>query len=919
MSMVCIVLIASHGFAANPLDFEVHSLDYNADGVVDLPGRLLVPTNYDPNQSYPLVVFYHGQDEGGTDNVTHVQKANIDNLVANAKSRDFFLYAPQGPANVSSWSIPNIDYSMIMAMNAAREYNIDREQIYVTGLSLGGGATWTAISRYADALAGAVPIAGIQGKQMDHARLIGKPIWAYHVENDPQVWTGFTRGHVNDIRLADGKSSLNFPLNADPNDPYYSDGSPYYSDGSTYFEEDNLHYSEYEGNFHGGWGTAYNEAHLYDWLLAQVATPDVTIGDTFLFDLGNIQVSVPDTNGDTWNSTYKNLFKVEGVALPFAKKTNGDSSHVSIEVDAIFPTHMTNGSSTGIPYDDKIGTDGWITEINATDITDFGKLTLSGLIPGAEYSLDIFATNPHGDGGRGRMSRYEVGTETRDIQVHQNVNAIASFSAVTADSNGEISIKVYPTPGSNSRYGQINTLEMSLVSLPSGPTPGHFEVYSFDYRNNGSIDLPGQLYVPSGYDENALWPMVIYLHGDNERGEDNVAQINSKLDGLIAKADSEGFFIYTPQLSDSFGSWNSTEIDKVVRVASDITRYYTVDFSKISLTGVEIGGGGVWNAFSRYAEAFAAAMPVCGDTSGATEYGDIVGLPIWAFHSEGDSVVPVWNPRSAINWIRAEDGKSLLSFPLDADPNDPYYSDGSPYYSDGSTYYEEDGLRYSEFNSNAHDIWTQVYSDENTYTWLLAQSTAEQDLLPTELMLFDFGNAQVVAADSQSRYWNSTDKHYYETYGPALPFAGTIVGRHTAVSVNVDGLFDSHMTNGVASGTPYDQDIATDGWLTVVNATQTIGFGELAVSGLVPGGVYRLEIFATNPSSDSNRGRMSRYEVGSATADLEVYNNTISTAVLNNCVADAFGEIRIKVYPTPGTNSRFGQINVLELSAVSLP
>src|SRR5262245_8578626 len=101
--MVVIAVVASAPLAicAHVANFRDFSLTER--GSVVLPGRLYVPPEAasNPAQPRPFITFLHGGGESGSNNVSQVN-GNIDNLLAEAKRRGAFLYAPQTPNNWSS-------------------------------------------------------------------------------------------------------------------------------------------------------------------------------------------------------------------------------------------------------------------------------------------------------------------------------------------------------------------------------------------------------------------------------------------------------------------------------------------------------------------------------------------------------------------------------------------------------------------------------------------------------------------------------------------------------------------------------------------------------------------------------------------------------------------------------------------------
>ena len=134
------ILAAGISPAADVAEFTDFSLR-DANNTVVMPGRLYVPpeATTDPNLPRPLIVFLHGSGEAGKDNANQVN-GNVDNLLAEAKRRGAFLFAPQSPEE--EWRDKAVtDNMMAMVDRAIADQNVDRNRIYVTGLSSGGGGT----------------------------------------------------------------------------------------------------------------------------------------------------------------------------------------------------------------------------------------------------------------------------------------------------------------------------------------------------------------------------------------------------------------------------------------------------------------------------------------------------------------------------------------------------------------------------------------------------------------------------------------------------------------------------------------------------------------------------------------------------------------------------------------------------------
>ena len=121
--------------AANVADFSNFSLTSGSS--VLLPGRLYIPPEATANATIPrpFILFLHGGGESGTNNLSQIN-GNIDNLLAEAKRRGAYLYAPQ---TANNWSDSTVtQHVMTMIDRAVADQNVDNLRLYVTGLSNGG-------------------------------------------------------------------------------------------------------------------------------------------------------------------------------------------------------------------------------------------------------------------------------------------------------------------------------------------------------------------------------------------------------------------------------------------------------------------------------------------------------------------------------------------------------------------------------------------------------------------------------------------------------------------------------------------------------------------------------------------------------------------------------------------------------------
>jgi predicted peptidase len=248
--------LAGWALAADPDEFVVYNYIDSANRIA-LPGRLYQPTDAsrDPKQLRPLILFFCGSGETGTNNLDQVN-GNIDNLLAAAKARGAFLYAPQTPGDWDETSV--LTAAMTMIDRAITERGVDPARIYVTGVSLGGGGVWNFLNLSHDRVAAAVPICGSEPvPAFEPANLLHVPIWAFHGRSDEDVPVSVTRNTINALLKLSGRPPFDFAKCADLDGP------------NILFDDDtaDIHYTDYRG-VHGIWPDVYKTPALYDWLFA---------------------------------------------------------------------------------------------------------------------------------------------------------------------------------------------------------------------------------------------------------------------------------------------------------------------------------------------------------------------------------------------------------------------------------------------------------------------------------------------------------------------------------------------------------------------------------------------------------------------------------------------------------------------------
>jgi predicted peptidase len=235
-----ILVLPQRGLGQTVDDFEQGSY---SDGTNTIPYRLFIPVDYDPSQSYPLVLFLHGAGERGTDNRRQLSVQTAPLVFVRPENQaqwPCFMLAPQCPQNGVWDNIGHEDPSLWMALTLAaiddltNSYSIDTSHLYITGLSMGGFGTWDTITRFPGLFAAAVPIAGGGDPSLAY-RCAQTPIWDFHGGADHTVPPRFSREMIAAVIAAGGEPG----------------------------------YTEYPGIDHvGSWNLAYAEPYLLPWLFS---------------------------------------------------------------------------------------------------------------------------------------------------------------------------------------------------------------------------------------------------------------------------------------------------------------------------------------------------------------------------------------------------------------------------------------------------------------------------------------------------------------------------------------------------------------------------------------------------------------------------------------------------------------------------
>ncbi|MBM4131227.1 hypothetical protein FJ250_09395, partial [bacterium] len=150
--------------------------------------------------------------------------------------------------------------------------------------------------------------------------------------------------------------------------------------------------------------------------------------------------------------------------------------------------------------------------------------------------------------------------------------------------------------------------------------------------------LPMVVRVPADYHPERPWPLVVFLHGAGECGDDGRQTQVGLGPALAARPERWPCLVLMPQKPRRDQEWEHFE-DLVLAAVEEVRAQWNVDPDRIALTGLSQGGHGTWVIGARHHDFFSCLAPVCGYGSSQEIAPRLADLPVWAFHGLRDDVV----------------------------------------------------------------------------------------------------------------------------------------------------------------------------------------------------------------------------------------------------------------------------------------
>lgn len=222
------------------------------------------------------------------------------------------------------------------------------------------------------------------------------------------------------------------------------------------------------------------------------------------------------------------------------------------------------------------------------------------------------------------------------------------------------------------------------------------------FTSSDGQKIPYRFYAPEG-DRKQKIPLILFLHGAGERGNNNSSQLlhcvpsllRYIIDGkhpaiVIAPQCPNGMqWVNTPfnDTSHTMPEKPSKALQAVIELLHKEISANPVDESRIYVSGISMGGFGTWDLLQRFPEKFAAAFPICGggDCNLASR---LIEIPIVSVHGTEDASVPVMRTSSMFQAIKKAGGTKMS---------------------------------FIERRGEGHNVWTDAYDNDKNLDWLFSQ------------------------------------------------------------------------------------------------------------------------------------------------------------------------------------------------------
>jgi len=226
-----------------------------------------------------------------------------------------------------------------------------------------------------------------------------------------------------------------------------------------------------------------------------------------------------------------------------------------------------------------------------------------------------------------------------------------------------------------------------------------FEARIYEHK---TLQLPYRILYPDNYDKTKKYPLVIFLHGAGERGNDNQNQLThgsnlflnaenrAKYPAIVVfpQCPTDMYWAPIKERSNGFSYVKSSKATEpmlaVMRLVSALQKNEAVDTRRIYVMGLSMGGMGTLDLIARKPKTFAAAISICGGIH-TERLNNLTNFPLRLYHGTDDVVVSFQHSQNIYNKLKAKGAKNI------------------------------ELIAYEGIN---HDSWTNAFAEPDYLEWL---------------------------------------------------------------------------------------------------------------------------------------------------------------------------------------------------------
>lgn len=255
-----------------------------------------------------------------------------------------------------------------------------------------------------------------------------------------------------------------------------------------------------------------------------------------------------------------------------------------------------------------------------------------------------------------------------------------------------------------------NILAFILVIVSATAISQDLSLYQKkEYTYGEGKILPYRILYPENYDKSRKYPLVLFLHGAGERGNNNEKQLihGSKLFLNANNRQNYPAIVVFPQCPEN-SFWSSVNVnrnktpitfefnydnsitwplDAVQKLMTQLLKNEAVDKKRCYITGLSMGGMGTFEMLYRFPKLFAAALPICGGGDALRYDERVKKTTFWIFHGDADAVVNVNESRAMV--------EKLKSLKVD--------------------------VTYTEYKNVNHNSWDNAFAESTFLSWMFLQ------------------------------------------------------------------------------------------------------------------------------------------------------------------------------------------------------